>query len=199
MAEEIAGLIEQGTATLRELEPPADLSSGFGEWLDLNDEAAANARGISAAAEAGDRERIVELAGLAEQNEADATRSPEELGLEECLVEEARAPSSTPLKRGSRFSRNAATPSAKSSVRVAASWSCASSSSCSSSREAAARSNRRFVIAIARVGSAANAAARSCVRASTSSAGTISETSPHASASSAPILRPEHIHSNARA
>ena len=39
-AEEIAGLIEQGTATLRELEPPADLADGFGEWLDLNDEAA---------------------------------------------------------------------------------------------------------------------------------------------------------------
>jgi hypothetical protein len=76
-AEEIAALIQEGTAALGELEPPEDLADGFGEWLELNDEASANARQISAAAEAGDRERIVELAALAE-----------ELGLEECLVEE---------------------------------------------------------------------------------------------------------------
>ena len=88
-AEEIAGLIEEGTIALRGLEPPADLAEGFGKWLDLNDEAAANAREISAAAEAGDRDGIVELAALAEQNEAEADRLAEELGLDECLVEEA--------------------------------------------------------------------------------------------------------------
>jgi len=73
----------------RELEPPEDLADGFGDWLDLNDEAAANARQISEAAEAGDRERIVELAARAEESEADADALAEELGLEECLVEEA--------------------------------------------------------------------------------------------------------------
>ena len=87
-AEEIAALIEEGTAALRELEPPADLADGLGEWLDLNDEAAANARQISAAAEAGERERIVELAAFAEENEAAADALAEDLGLDECLVEE---------------------------------------------------------------------------------------------------------------
>ena len=87
-AEEIAALIEEGTAALRELQPPEDLADGFDEWLELNDEAAANARQISAAAEAGDRERIVELAALAEEGEANADALAEELGLEECLVEE---------------------------------------------------------------------------------------------------------------
>ena len=87
-AEEIAALIEEGTAALRELEPPEDLEDGFDDWLDLSDQSAANARQISAAAAAGDRERIVELAALAEQNEADADALAEELGLEECLVAE---------------------------------------------------------------------------------------------------------------
>ena len=41
--------------------------------------------------------------------------------------------SSSPLKFGGRFSRNAVTPSRKSWVSVAADWSSASSSSCSSS------------------------------------------------------------------
>jgi hypothetical protein len=87
-AETIAGLIEEGTAALRELEPPADLAGGFGQWLDLNDEAAANARRISAAAEAGDRDRIVDLAAAADANEAEADALAGELGLDECHVEE---------------------------------------------------------------------------------------------------------------
>ncbi len=60
-----------------------------------------------------------------------------------------------PVKRGRRFSPNAVTPSAKSSVRVACDWSSASSSSCSSSVPSCAWSKRRFVIAIAFVGAAA--------------------------------------------
>jgi hypothetical protein len=87
-AEEIAVLIEEGTAALRELEPPEDLAARFEEWLALNDEAAENAREISAAAEDGDQERIVDLAELAGQNEAEADALAEELGLDECLVEE---------------------------------------------------------------------------------------------------------------
>jgi hypothetical protein len=87
-AEEIAGLIEEGTAALRELEAPAGLAPAFEDWLALNDEAAANAREISAAAEDGDRDRIVDLAELAEQNEAEADALAQELGLDECLVDE---------------------------------------------------------------------------------------------------------------
>jgi hypothetical protein len=87
-AEEIAGLIEEGTAALRELEPPEELAGEFADWLALNDEAAENAREISAAAEDGDRERIVDLAELAEQDEAEADALAEELGLDECLVDE---------------------------------------------------------------------------------------------------------------
>ena len=58
-----------------------------------------------------------------------------------------------PLKPGSRFSRNAATPSAKSSLLVAAACSCASCSSCSSSVAVAAWSKSLLVIPIALVGS----------------------------------------------
>ena len=57
-----------------------------------------------------------------------------------------------PVKFGGRFSRNAATPSRKSSVFVAAVCSSASSASCSSSVAFAAWSNRRFDIPIPRVG-----------------------------------------------
>ena len=88
-AEEVAGLIDEGTAALRELEPPEDLAGRFEDWLALNEEAAENAREISAAAEDGDRERIVDLADLAEQNEAEADALADALGLDECLVEEA--------------------------------------------------------------------------------------------------------------
>src|SRR4051794_6211496 len=60
-----------------------------------------------------------------------------------------------PTKRGARFSRNAATPSRKSSVAVASFCSRASSSSCSSTVLSAAAANSRFVSATARVGAAA--------------------------------------------
>lgn len=87
-ASEIAGLIEEGTAALRGLEPPDGQAAAFAEWLRLNDDAAANARELSAAAEAGERERIVELADAAEQNEAEADALAEELGLGDCVVAE---------------------------------------------------------------------------------------------------------------
>ena len=64
-------------------------------------------------------------------------------------------PDQRPLKFGGRFSRNAVTPSRKSSVFVAAAWSRASSSSCSSSVARVARSRRCLVIPIATVGPAA--------------------------------------------
>ena len=85
-AAEIAGLIEEGTSALRALAPPDDRAAGFKEWLELNDEAAANARELSAAAEAGERERIVELAAVAEENEAEADALAEELGLADCVI-----------------------------------------------------------------------------------------------------------------
>ena len=62
---------------------------------------------------------------------------------------------SSPVKAGSRFSRNAATPSVKSCVRVSTACVVASSSSCSSNVDVSARSRRRFVSQTARVGIAA--------------------------------------------
>src|SRR4051794_3594284 len=104
-----------------------------------------------------------------------------------------------PLKLGSRFSRNACTPSRKSSDCVAAAWSCASHSSCSSSVEPPARSSKRFVMPIAFVGIAASRAASSAARLGSSSASTTSETRPQACASAALSRRPLHSHSKARA
>ena len=60
-----------------------------------------------------------------------------------------------PRNSGARFSRNAATPSRKSSVCVACDWSSASSPSCSSSVAVTAFANSFFVSPIARVGAAA--------------------------------------------
>ena len=81
------------------------------------------------------------------------------------LLEGARAPlprgrgsarpSQLPLKLAGRFSTNAATPSRKSALCVAACCSCASISSWSSSVAWSAWSNKRFVMATARVGIAA--------------------------------------------
>jgi hypothetical protein len=88
-AGQIADLIAEGTDALRELEPPASLAGPYAEWLDLNDEAVDNARRIATAAEAGDRVRVADLAVLAEENEAAADELAEELGLRECLIEEA--------------------------------------------------------------------------------------------------------------
>jgi len=66
-----------------------------------------------------------------------------------------RTPRQRPVKLGGRFSRNAATPSRKSSVSAAAACSCASCSSCSSSVAVAAWSKSRFVMPMPRVGSSA--------------------------------------------
>jgi hypothetical protein len=89
-AAEIAGLIEEGTARLRELEPPEEQAAGFAEWLALNDRAAASARELSDAAGAGERERIVELAEQAERDEARADGLARELGLADCVVASGR-------------------------------------------------------------------------------------------------------------
>jgi hypothetical protein len=88
-AGEIADLIAEGTDALRELEPPAALAGPYAEWLDLNDQAVDNARRIATAAGEGDRTRVAELAVLAEQNESRADELAQELGLQECLIEEA--------------------------------------------------------------------------------------------------------------
>ena len=104
-----------------------------------------------------------------------------------------------PVNSGIRRPLKADTPSAKSSVRVASDWSTASSSSCRSSVAVSALSKSRFVSAIPCVGISAHCAASSAARAGSSSSATTSETRPHSAASVALSLRPELIHSNARA
>src|SRR5581483_2705129 len=83
-------------------------------------------------------------------------------------------PDQRPVKRGSRFSRKAATPSRKSSVFVAALCSSASSASCSSSVAVGAASKRRFVSPIPAVGPAAYLAASSAARAGSAPVSTTS-------------------------
>ncbi len=90
-ANEIADLIEEGTARLAELDAPGDLEDDYDEWLALNEEAAANAREISAAAGRDEQARIRELAALAEENENDADQLAAELGLDGCVTGEELA------------------------------------------------------------------------------------------------------------
>ena len=87
-AAQVADLLEEATAELRELDPPGDLEDAYGDWLDLNDAAVANARKISDAAEQEDQAQITELAGLAEQNEQEADALAEQLDLDECKTDE---------------------------------------------------------------------------------------------------------------
>ncbi len=87
-AAEVAGLIEDGTAELAELEPPDDLEDAYGDWIGLNEQGAARLREISAAAEQDDQARVQELAGLADRNEREADARAEELGLEDCAADE---------------------------------------------------------------------------------------------------------------
>jgi len=84
---EVADLLEEQIAELRELDPPGGLAGDFEEWLRLNEEAVENAREIGAAAADDDQERINELAGAAERNELDADRLARDLELSACMIE----------------------------------------------------------------------------------------------------------------
>ena len=95
-----------------------------------------------------------------------------------------------------RFSRNACTPSTKSSVPVAACWSAASSASCSSSDAVCACSKSCFVIAATR--RQRRVPGSEPTPSSNRSAGRTSETRPQPSASSALSRRFDTIHSKAR-
>jgi hypothetical protein len=86
-AAEVAGLIEEGASRLQDLEPPEQVAQAWSDWLDLNDTAAESAAQISAAAAAEDRERIVELAEQADEDEAASDALAEELGLADCVVD----------------------------------------------------------------------------------------------------------------
>jgi hypothetical protein len=90
--ERIAELIEEGTAKLWKLVPPDSDGGDFGVWLHLNETAALNARRLSKAAAAGERERVVVLAERARETEAEADALAEELGLGDCLIGEPRSP-----------------------------------------------------------------------------------------------------------
>lgn len=85
---EIADLLEEQQAELRELSVPGGLSSSFSEWLELNDEAIENAREISMAAEEQEEARIRELAQLAQRNARQADRLANDLEIRTCMIEE---------------------------------------------------------------------------------------------------------------
>lgn len=85
---EVAGLLEEQVAELRELEPPDSLRRDFEEWLRLGDEAVGNAREIQDAAGGDDQERINELAGAAIRNGLSADRLARDLGLPDCMIEQ---------------------------------------------------------------------------------------------------------------
>lgn len=85
---EVAGIVEEQLAALRELEPPDSIRGDFEEWLRLGDEAVENAREIQDAAGDDDQERINELAGAAIQNELSADRLARDLELPDCMIEQ---------------------------------------------------------------------------------------------------------------
>ncbi len=82
----IEELLEEGATGLRALEPPESQAQAWSDWLALNDAAAESAGAIADAAAAEDRERIVELATRAEEDEAAADALAGKLGLDDCVV-----------------------------------------------------------------------------------------------------------------
>ena|GEM_PF-5722828 len=84
---QIAELIDQQVGELRKLEAPGDQADGFARWLRLTTEAAANARALQTAADAGDQTRVNELAGEAARNTLSADRLARDLEIPDCMVE----------------------------------------------------------------------------------------------------------------
>lgn len=86
---EIADLLEARLAQLEALGPPEGAEADYEDWLRLNEEAVVNARAIQEAAAAEDEGRIGELADGAQDNERRSDELADELGLEECLIDES--------------------------------------------------------------------------------------------------------------
>jgi hypothetical protein len=81
-------IIREGVGELRDLRPPEELEGKTDEWLDLNDENTKTLEELRDAAEAGDEQKIAELARDADENEKRGDAIAREIGLDACAAEE---------------------------------------------------------------------------------------------------------------
>jgi hypothetical protein len=81
-------IIREGVGELRDLKPPEDLEGKTDEWLDLNDENTKTLEELRDAAEAGDEQKIAELARDADENEKRGDAIARDIGLDACAEEE---------------------------------------------------------------------------------------------------------------
>ena len=84
IAADLGDLLEASVNELRLLEPPDDLSSDYGEWLDLRAEVLTAVRDLQNAGGLHDEDAVAAALQQAEAAMAEADGRAEELGLAEC-------------------------------------------------------------------------------------------------------------------
>jgi hypothetical protein len=90
MAVQAKAIAAEGAAKLRALEPPKELEKQAGEWLALNDENVKDIEAMRAAAAAGNRVKVQEIARDAQRNETKADELARKLGLKACASSTGR-------------------------------------------------------------------------------------------------------------
>ena len=90
MAVQAKTIAAEGAAKLRALEPPKELEKQADAWLALNDENVKDIESMRAAAAAGNRVKVQEIARDAQRNEAKADELARKLGLKACASSTGR-------------------------------------------------------------------------------------------------------------
>jgi hypothetical protein len=90
MAVQAKTIAAEGAAKLRALEPPKELEKEADAWLALNDENVKDIESMRAAAAAGNRVKVQEIARDAQRNEAKADELARKLGLKACASSTGR-------------------------------------------------------------------------------------------------------------
>lgn len=90
MAVQAKSIAGEGAAKLRALEPPEELQKQADAWLALNDENVKDIEAMRAAAAAGNRVKVQEIARDAQRNEAKADELARKLGLKSCASSTGR-------------------------------------------------------------------------------------------------------------
>ena len=78
------GIVEDGVAELKELQPPEDLEAKYDEWLAYGDKAVRAFERLNAAAKKGDEAEIESIATDAQADEAKSNALAREIGFKKC-------------------------------------------------------------------------------------------------------------------
>ncbi len=90
LAGEAQPIAAEGVARVRALNPPEELEADVDAWLDLNEENVQRIEDLREAGEAGDEERVREIATGGSENEQKADALAKKIGLSDCAREDAQ-------------------------------------------------------------------------------------------------------------